>query len=521
MKDGDVSYGNKTHYHHHGVWFARHGYVCLIIDSIQLGEIEALHHGTYNLGMWWWMSRGYTPAGVEAWNCIRAPRLSRDPSGGRQDRFGVTGRSGGGAYSWYTAAVDPRIQYAVPVAGITDLDDHVVRNCVEGHCDCMYMVNTYRWDYPMLAAMIAPRAALLANTDKDPIFPLEGVVHTYTATRDVFRTLQKPNSLGLEITEGGTRTRRSSAFTPWSGSTGSSRRSTGPSCPPSSNSSRRRNCGSSIKNPSDEINTKIHEQFVPVAKAPEVPGSRAEWDSLVRGWKEALVARTFRAWPKGDEVEGLYLKQLSAGQSSSAVEKEYEFNSQSPYRLGLQMKAKSESARLPEAKVVLHVLTQSAWEKSPWDAEGQDDAVHFGARRGGSRPTQWNQDTKKEPHIRRRFYLLGETDDSARTWDVRRAVTTIREILGDRRYSLQIDGEGDAIGLGSLRRPLRRRCRRGSPERVAAVTHDRSRVRERTQDARRSAGGGGPLGRAKVTVVDAAEADPRTAFLKQVEKIGQ
>ena len=25
---------------------------------------------------------------------------------------------------------------------------------VEGHCDCMFMVNTYRWDYAMLAAMV-------------------------------------------------------------------------------------------------------------------------------------------------------------------------------------------------------------------------------------------------------------------------------------------------------------------------------------------------------------------------------
>ena len=70
-KDG-VSYGNKTHYHHHGLWFARNGYVCLTIDTIQLGEIEGMHHGTYRHGKWWWHSRGYTPAGVVAWNGIRA-----------------------------------------------------------------------------------------------------------------------------------------------------------------------------------------------------------------------------------------------------------------------------------------------------------------------------------------------------------------------------------------------------------------------------------------------------------------
>ena len=59
-----VSMGNKTHYQHHGVWFARHGYVCLIIDTIELGEIRGVHHGTYDKGRWWWAARGYTPAGV-------------------------------------------------------------------------------------------------------------------------------------------------------------------------------------------------------------------------------------------------------------------------------------------------------------------------------------------------------------------------------------------------------------------------------------------------------------------------
>ena len=521
VKVGDVSYGNKTHYHHHGVWFARHGYVCLIIDSIQLGEIEALHHGTHNLGMWWWVSRGYTPAGVEAWNCIRALDYLETRPEVDKTRFGVTGRSGGGAYSWYSAAVDPRIQCAVPVAGITDLDDHVVQNCVEGHCDCMYMVNTYRWDYPMLAAMIAPRALLLANTDKDPIFPLEGVVHTYTATRDVFRTLQKPNSLGLEITEGGHKDTQELRVHAMVWFDRFLKKVDRPVLPAELKLLTPEELRVFDQNPSDEINTKIHEQFVAMAKAPAVPGSRAEWDSLVRGWKEALIAKTFRAWPKGDDVEGLYLKQLSAGSSPGAVETEYEFNSQTPYRLGLRMTAKPESAKAPESKVVLHVLAEPAWGKSPWTADATDDAVHFWLAPRGIGPTQWNQDKKKETHIRRRFYLLGETDDSARTWDVRRAVTAIREIMGDRKYTLQIDGEGDA-SVWALYAALFE----ADADEVRLTGLPQSHMTGpallnvlKTLDvpqavAALSTG-------AKVTVVDAADGDPRTAVLKQVEKIGQ
>ena len=65
-KKNGVSFGNKTNYQHHGAWFAQNGYVCLVIDTLQLGEIEGLHHGTYRENMWWWNARGYTPAGVEA-----------------------------------------------------------------------------------------------------------------------------------------------------------------------------------------------------------------------------------------------------------------------------------------------------------------------------------------------------------------------------------------------------------------------------------------------------------------------
>jgi hypothetical protein len=44
--------GNKTAFQSHGIWFARHGYVCLVVDTLQLGEIAGVHHGTYREGHW-------------------------------------------------------------------------------------------------------------------------------------------------------------------------------------------------------------------------------------------------------------------------------------------------------------------------------------------------------------------------------------------------------------------------------------------------------------------------------------
>jgi len=42
--------GNKTAYQSHGIWLARHGYICLTVDTLQLGEIAGIHHGTYREG---------------------------------------------------------------------------------------------------------------------------------------------------------------------------------------------------------------------------------------------------------------------------------------------------------------------------------------------------------------------------------------------------------------------------------------------------------------------------------------
>ena len=77
-----VSYGSKVNYQHHPAWFAEHGYVCLILDTLQLGEIQGMHHGTYRRGMWWWQALGYTPAGIELLERHARPRLPGDAQGG-------------------------------------------------------------------------------------------------------------------------------------------------------------------------------------------------------------------------------------------------------------------------------------------------------------------------------------------------------------------------------------------------------------------------------------------------------
>jgi cephalosporin-C deacetylase-like acetyl esterase len=470
-KDG-VSFGNKVTYQHHGAWFARHGYVCLIIDTLQMGEIESIHHGTYRYKMWWWLNRGYTPAGVEAWNCLRAldylqTRPEVDP-----ERLGVTGRSGGGAYSWWIAAIDERIKVAVPVAGITDLENHVVDGCVEGHCDCMYMVNTYRWDYPLVAALLAPRPLLLSNTDRDGIFPLDGVVRTYDKARKIYELYKAGDQLGLHLTAGphrDTQELQTGAFL-WF-----NRHLKDDATPierPAVKFFEPEQLKVFEQLPQDQRNTEIHESFVPAAEPAPVPTDADAWRAQRDAWRSALLQKSFRAWPV--ETCPLDVAQAFAADRDGLRLEAWDFTSQTAIRLRLYLLYRSglENAE----SVVFDVLDDPAWNeflamlRPAFAAElaGESlppaDEAAFGvvaktlrnspqvlaavAPRGVG-PTAWDQSEKKQTQHQRRFYLLGQTVDGMRVWDVRRAIQALRclEFVGGRPLSLHSQRAAAGVAL--------------------------------------------------------------------------
>src|SRR5207253_2091076 len=268
-----VPYGCKVSYQHHPTWFAEHGYVCLILDTLELGEIPGVHHGTYRLNQWWWQTLGYTPAGIECWNAMRAldfleTRPEVDPK-----RMGVTGRSGGGATSWWLGAADERVQCIIPVAGIADLQAHVVegvaprfrKGVISGHCDCMYFSNTYRWDFPMVAALCAPRPLLLGNSDADDIFPVSGYRRLADKVRRIYELV------GAADTE----------------------------------PERPRFAPSQLKvldrAPDDALNGSIQDTFIKAAppQLPQVPEvARSWWPGQREEWLHALKEKVFRGWPQ-------------------------------------------------------------------------------------------------------------------------------------------------------------------------------------------------------------------------------
>ena len=455
VKQDGISYGNKVYYHHHGAWFARNGYVCLTIDSLQLGEIEGIHHGTHHYDMWWWLCRGYTPAGVEAWNCIRAVDYleSRDEVDANQ--IGVTGRSGGGIYSWWVAALDERIAAAVPVAGITDLENHVVDDCVEGHCDCMFFVNTFQWDYPQLAAMVAPRPLLISNTDRDSIFPLDGVVRTFETTHRIYALHDAQKQLALNIAAGthkDTQELRINAFR-WLNY--HLRGDDQPITDAATSIFEPQQLKVFDELPEDERNTDVQEWFVPKAVDLRVPLGQTDWKQMKQGWHKVLKERVFASWP---ESSPSFDTRLIVHQQSDAVEyKVFEFESQSNIPLSLFL-FRPPSAETDE--VLLKVLNEAEWrefrrEQAHLEGTGKpasdselaqlkQTTVYFAPR--GIGPTAWDSDERHHTQIRRRFYLLGQTLDATRVWDIRRAIQLL-EALNIPTTQLTVEAQNNLAGV--------------------------------------------------------------------------
>lgn len=193
----------KAYYQEYPRKYAQLGFVCLLIETIQLGEVRGEHHGCYYKGWFNWYSRGYTPAGVELWNAIRAIDLLVTRPEVDPERIGVTGTSGGGAQSWFIAAADPRIRAAAPSAGATTLKAHILTRSVDHHCDCMVPINTYCHDFKDIGALIAPRPLLIIQNDRDPLNQIEGVRELYQDIQNIYALYGLPRDINLAEASGG------------------------------------------------------------------------------------------------------------------------------------------------------------------------------------------------------------------------------------------------------------------------------------------------------------------------------
>ena len=439
--------GNKTAYQSHGIWLARHGYVCLMVDTLQLGEIAATHHGTYREGRWWWHSRGYTPAGVECWNGVRGidylvSRPDVDP-----ERIAVTGISGGGAATFWVAAADERVKVAVPVSGMADLPSYVSNRVINGHCDCMFLYNTFQWPWVRIAALIAPRPMLFTNSDNDAIFPMDANDRLINRLERVYSLYGASDAVDAMVSIGGHAYRedlRQAAFRfinihlkddprPVTDSevdlVSGDRNDPEHPIPPEE----LRAFPTDADLPEDELNTTIDEHFVVLAEVP-VPRD-GEFDA----WKEKLLGElrrvTFGSLPKRvprakpmNDAPPLSKALAGAnheldGNGYGVIRIETEPGIRVPVRFYPMMKPS------PPPKRILLLVNDSDSQpgKADWSRELEQPGDHvLWIEPRGTGDTRW---TRKNPpnYVERSHVLLGRTVDTGRVRDVIAAARYLRE----------------------------------------------------------------------------------------------
>jgi dienelactone hydrolase len=478
----DVSFGSKIFYQHHPAWFAEHGYASLIIDTLQLSEIPGIHHGTSRFGMWWWHTLGYTPAGIECWNGIRALDYLETRPEVDMKRVGLTGRSGGGAYSWWIAACDERPQCIIPVAGIADLQAHLnegypgrlEKGIVGGHCDCMYMVNTYRWDFPMVAALCAPRPLLLGNSDKDDIFPVPSYRRLAAKTRAIYDLFGTGEKFALLETEGphkDTPELRLGAFrwlNKWL------KNDTGPVTEDKFEPLPPEQLKVLERTPEGAFNDKIHDYFIKPASI-ELPKATAVakewWHGEKTRLERELREKVFRGWPQ--QAPALNARPAADEKHDGLRLRAWDFTSEDgiELRLWLTTAVATEKPTL----IVLNALDEPGWAE--WCAElgpafakallapasikldeakfKQNQRVLEKQKWGfaaicprGVGPTKWAEPgTPLDIQMRRRFALVGQTLDGQRVWDVRRGLAVLREQADLKGVPLWLQGKKEMAGI--------------------------------------------------------------------------
>ena len=178
--------GAKVGYQDRGIWYAEHGTACLVLDTLEFGEVAGIHHGLHDLNLWNWQSRGYIPSGVEVWNAMRAVDYLESRPDIDRTKIGITGISGGGSTTWFTAAVDDRIAAAAPVCSTITFGSQAAHWVAAGQCDCIYFNNTFLVDFPVVGALIAPRPLLICSGRKDGDFPPDGYHEVYRRSKRIF-----------------------------------------------------------------------------------------------------------------------------------------------------------------------------------------------------------------------------------------------------------------------------------------------------------------------------------------------
>ena len=437
------TYGAKALRQNYAIPWVRNGYICMVIDPIQVAEVFGVHRGTHSWELYDWYSRGYTPIGIEVWNAMRAVDylFTRTDVDGK--KLTINGVSGGGHLSWMAGAADDRLTVVQPVAGTSNIETHVKHNLQRMHCDCAYFINTYRHDWTTLAGIIAPRPLLMHNSTEDGYYPQVGYKAVLQRAKEIygwFGIEGKTDMFEVPGRHGYTKEQREKAVE-WSDWCLFGKKSKITEKPfkkvPGEQLAA---LGGVYGEHPENINARVQELLIPTARL-EAYDNLHEWErkraEIMRNLRE-VVFRNMPAETKG-------VKKIEGEHGSYAIETE-------PGILVGMISYIPESMG-PKQRAILYIASEGDTEASgiwtfmkAYPFKGYAASRHMVFPRGtGTRI--WSTPQKKK--YRRTAMLVGRTVDDMRLYDVLCAVDQVASHPSFDGTELTVAGKGAAGILGA------------------------------------------------------------------------
>lgn len=435
-------YGAKALRQNYAIPWVRNGYICMVIDPIQVAEVLGVHRGVSARGLRHWYARGYSPIGIEVWNAMRAVDYLLARSDVDSDKLTINGVSGGGHLSWMAGAADNRITVVQPVAGTADVENHVKLDLQRMHCDCAYFINAYRHDWPTLAALIAPRPLLMHNSTEDSYYPPSGYKAVLEKAKQIYALLEVPGKTGMfEVPgpHGYTQPQRERAVE-WSnwcffGKKTPVKEEPFDSVPGEQLAALRGQYGEHPEN----INDRIQELLIPTARL-ETYSNLDEWERKRDQIMQKLRNVVFRNMPARPRA----VKVSQGERGSFALETES----------GIQVGMASNLPRpgMPKQPAILYIASPGETRRSCWSMMSDYPYDNWTTSLNviyprGTGTQVWNSTQRKK--FERTSMILGRTVDDMQLYDVLCAVEYIATHPSYDGTSLTVAGKGEAGILGA------------------------------------------------------------------------
>jgi len=139
--------------------------------------------------------------GQRVWMVKRAIDFLLTQPGIDPEKIGIVGLSNGSMTSMFASAFDPRIKLTVCSGSLIMYERMWHRELI--HCRCQYIPRMEGvLDYYDVFALIAPRALVIQNGLKDPIFPIHSAVKAFTFIRRAYVIAGAQDQVILDVHEG-------------------------------------------------------------------------------------------------------------------------------------------------------------------------------------------------------------------------------------------------------------------------------------------------------------------------------